>query len=245
MSEDRRRQKEGRRRRGRGAGGHDRAAGPAWLRGNFHEAGGRAGRVSLGALQHHFPTGRTHGGVDAVVTDRLADEFVSAIPRDGDELERISLARSTVSSWSSGPDLRRRAGNFTWRPGRVLREPIRRLHLEDEPLPGECDRSHARVEDQPGFDAWLLMSVRRFAAWRSRPWASPRSKTNGSCSAQLLDSATELLRQNPPDPAGKPVPPCPPRQLPGQGFSAVGSLASSGRAARPSGHGSRPGGPRG
>src|SRR5690554_3856440 len=60
--------------------------------------------VSLGALQHHFRT-KAELTVEAMrfVTDRLAGEFVSAIPREGDDVERVRLALDRLFVVFRGP----------------------------------------------------------------------------------------------------------------------------------------------
>jgi AcrR family transcriptional regulator len=155
--------------------------------------------VSLGALQHHFPT-KAELTVESMrfVTDRLADEFVSAIPRDGDELERISLALDRLLVVFRGPTFAAALElHLAARTDESLREPIRRLHLEDQNrfresafalMPG--------VEDQPGFDAWLLMSVSAIRGMAVATMGVAEVEDEWQLlKAQLLDSATELLRQ--------------------------------------------------
>jgi len=155
--------------------------------------------VSLGALQHHFRT-KAELTVEAMrfVTDRLAGEFVSAIPRDGDELERVSLALDRLFVVFRGPTFAAAMElHLAARTDETLREPIRKLHLEDqariresaiELMPG--------VEDRPGFDAWLLMSVSAIRGMAvatmgvedvEEEWALLRER--------LVESASELLRQ--------------------------------------------------
>jgi AcrR family transcriptional regulator len=155
--------------------------------------------VSLGALQHHFRT-KAELTVEAMrfVTDRLAGEFVEAIPRDGDEIERISLALDRLFVVFRGPTFAAAMElHLAARTDPSLHEPISRLHLEDrnrirqsaiELMPG--------LEGRPGFDPWLLMSVaaiRGFAVATmgvedvEAEWVMLRG--------QLIESANDLLGQ--------------------------------------------------
>ena len=157
--------------------------------------------VSLGALQHHFRT-KAELTVEAMrfVTDRLAGEFVSAIPRDGDELERIALALDRLFVVFRGPTFAAAMElHLAARTDQTLREPMSQLHAEDqnriresaiELMPG--------VENRPGFDAWLLMSVSAIRGMAvatmgvedvEQEWELLRD--------QLVESANELLRQEP------------------------------------------------
>ena len=153
--------------------------------------------VSLGALQHHFRT-KAELTVDAMrfVTDRLADEFVSAIPGDGDEIERVSLALDRLLVVFRGPTFAAALElHLAARTDESLREPIRQLHLEDqnriresaiELMPG--------VEDQPGFDAWLLMSVSAISGMAVATMGDEDTAEAWQLmKGQLLDSATVLL----------------------------------------------------
>ncbi|MCB0870387.1 MAG: TetR family transcriptional regulator [Solirubrobacterales bacterium] len=118
--------------------------------------------VSLGALQHHFRT-KAELTVEAMrfVTDRLAGEFVSAIPREGDEIERISLALDRLFVVFRGPTFAAAMElHLAARTDDALREPMRVLHLEDQARIRESAIAlMPGVEDRPGFDGWLLMSV--------------------------------------------------------------------------------------
>ena len=155
--------------------------------------------VSLGALQHHFRT-KAELTVEAMrfVSDRLAGEFVSAIPRDGDEVERIALALDRLFVVFRGPTFAAALElHLAARTDEALGEPMRQLLLEDqarirqsaiELMPG--------VEDRPGFDSWLQMSVSAIRGLAvatmgiedvEAEWRQLRD--------QLVESATELLRQ--------------------------------------------------
>ena len=157
--------------------------------------------VSLGALQHHFRT-KAELTVEAMrfVTDRLADEFVSAIPKDGDEVERIALALDRLFVVFRGPTFAAALElHLAARTDEALRDPISRLHIEDQArirqsaialMPG--------VEDRPGVDGWLLMSVSAIRGMAvatmgvkevEKEWEMLRD--------QLVESATELVRQEP------------------------------------------------
>ena len=157
--------------------------------------------ISLGALQHHFRT-KAELTVEAMrfVTERLAGEFVSAIPRDGDELERVSIALDRLFVVFRGPTFAAAMElHLAARTDESLREPISKLHLDDqvriresaiELMPG--------IEDHPGFDAWLLMSVSAIRGMAvatmgvgdvEEEWQLLRD--------QLVDSASQILRQEP------------------------------------------------
>ena len=89
--------------------------------------------VSLGALQHHFRT-KAELTVEAMrfVNDRLAGEFVSAIARDGDELERIALALDSlfvvfrVPTFAAAMEL-----HLAARVDQSLQAPMRQLQEEE------------------------------------------------------------------------------------------------------------------
>ena len=155
--------------------------------------------VSLGALQHHFRT-KAELTVEAMrfVTDRLAEEFVSAIPRDGDEIERISLALDRLFVVFRGPTFAAALElHLAARTDEALREPMSRLHLEDQARIRESAIAlMPGVEDQPGFDGWLAMSVSAIRGMAvatmgvenvEQEWQLLRD--------QLVESATELLEQ--------------------------------------------------
>lgn len=155
--------------------------------------------VSLGALQHHFRT-KAELTVEAMrfVSARLADEFVSAIPRDGDEVERVSLALDRLFVVFRGPTFAAAMElHLAARTDDALREPMKNLHSEDRIrfresaialMPG--------IEERPGFDAWLLMSVSAIRGLAvatmgveevAEEWKQLRD--------QLVESATDLIRQ--------------------------------------------------
>jgi AcrR family transcriptional regulator len=155
--------------------------------------------VSLGALQHHFRT-KAELTVEAMrfVTDRLADEFVSAIPKDGDEIERVTIALDRLFVVFRGPTFAAAMElHLAARTDESLREPISKLHLEDQARIRESAiQLMPGVEDRPGFDAWLLMSVSAIRGMAvatmgvedvEEEWKLLRD--------QLVESATELLRQ--------------------------------------------------
>jgi AcrR family transcriptional regulator len=155
--------------------------------------------VSLGALQHHFRT-KAELTVEAMrfVTDRLAEEFVEAIPRDADEIERISLALDRLFVVFRGPTFAAAMElHLAARTDPSLHGPISRLHLEDrnrirqsaiELMPG--------LEGRPGFDAWLLMSI---AAIRGLAVATMGVEDVEAewemLRGRLVESANELLGQ--------------------------------------------------
>jgi len=155
--------------------------------------------VSLGALQHHFRT-KAELTVEAMrfASDRLAEEFVSAVPRDGDEIERVPLVLDRLyvvfrgQTFAAVMEL-----HLAARTDESLREPIRQLHEADQKrIRDSAIALMPGVARQPGFDAWLQMSV---AAIRGMvvttmgvddvadEWQMLRQ--------QLLDSAGELLGQ--------------------------------------------------
>jgi AcrR family transcriptional regulator len=155
--------------------------------------------VSLGALQHHFRT-KAELTVEAMrfVTDRLAGEFVSAIPDGGDELERISLALDRLYVVFRGPTFAAALElHLAARTDETLREPIRRLHLQDQRRIRESAIAlMPSMEDQPGFDAWLLMSVSAIRGMAVATMGVEDVEEEWQMlKEQLLDSATELLRQ--------------------------------------------------
>lgn len=155
--------------------------------------------VSLGALQHHFRT-KAELSVEAMrfVTNRLAGEFVSAIPRDGDEIERIALALDRLFVVFRGPTFAAALElHLAARTDLSLRDPMRQLHIDDQRRIRESAIAlMPGVEDQPGFDAWLLMSV---SAIRGMAVATMGVEdVDGEWQLlrdQLVESATELLRQ--------------------------------------------------
>lgn len=155
--------------------------------------------VSLGALQHHFRT-KAELTVEAMrfVSDRLAGEFVSAIPRDGDELERIALALDRLFVVFRGPTFAAAMElHLAARTDESLQEPMSQLHEEDQQRIRESAIAlMPGVENQPGFDAWLLMSVSAIRGMAvatmgiedvEREWDLLRDR--------LVESANELLRQ--------------------------------------------------
>ncbi|MDQ5893743.1 MAG: hypothetical protein QG596_4 [Actinomycetota bacterium] len=155
--------------------------------------------VSLGALQHHFRT-KAELTVEAMrfVNDRLAGEFVSAIPRDGDELERIALALDRLFVVFRGPTFAAAMElHLAARTDQSLQEPMSQLHDEDQQRIRESAIAlMPGVENQPGFDAWLLMSVSAIRGMAvatmgieevEQEWDLLRDR--------LVESANELLRQ--------------------------------------------------
>jgi len=155
--------------------------------------------VSLGALQHHFRT-KAELTVEAMryVVDRLAQEFVSAIPKDGDEMDRIALALDRLHVVFRGPTFAAAMElHLAARTDETLLEPIRQLHIEDQArirqsaialMPG--------VENRPGFDAWLLMSVSAIRGMVVATMGVEEVEAEWQMlRAQLLDTANELLRQ--------------------------------------------------
>lgn len=155
--------------------------------------------VSLGALQHHFRT-KAELTVEAMrfVTGRLADEFVSAIPKDGDEIERIALALDRLFVVFRGPTFAAALElHLAARTDEALSEPMRQLHLDDQTRIRESAIAlMPGVEDQPGFDGWLAMSVSAIRGMAvatmgvedvEQEWQLLRD--------QLVESATELVRQ--------------------------------------------------
>ncbi len=155
--------------------------------------------VSLGALQHHFRT-KAELTVEAMrfVTDRLAGEFVSAIPREENELELVSLALDRLFVVFRGPTFAAAMElHLAARTDETLREPISELHLEDQVRVRESAIAlMPGVEERPGFDAWLLMSVSAIRGMAvatmgvedvEQEWQLLRDR--------LLESASELLRQ--------------------------------------------------
>jgi len=155
--------------------------------------------ISLGALQHHFRT-KAELTVEAMrfVTGRLAEEFVSAIPKDGDELERISIALDRLFVVFRGPTFAAAMElHLAARTDESLREPISRLHVDDQVRIRESAiQLMPGVEDRPGFDSWLLMSV---SAIRGMAVATMGVEdVEGEWQLlrdQLVDSASQLLKQ--------------------------------------------------
>lgn len=161
----------------------------------------RAG-VSLGALQHHFRS-KAELTVEAMgfVTGRLAEEFVSAMPAGGEESDRIRLALDRLFIVFRGPTFAAAMElHLAARTDEALREPIRRLHLEDQNrIRQSAIRLMPAMECEPGFDAWLMMSVSAIRGMAvatmgvadvEEEWLTLRD--------QLVDSATELLGQESP-----------------------------------------------
>lgn len=155
--------------------------------------------VSLGALQHHFRT-KAELTVEAMsyVTARLAEEFVSAIPADGDETDRVRLALDRLFVVFRGPTFAAAMElHLAARTDESLRDPISQLHLEDRVRIRESAIAlMPGVEDRPGFDPWLLMAVsaiRGFAVATmgveevEQEWHQLRDR--------LVESASEILRQ--------------------------------------------------
>ncbi len=155
--------------------------------------------VSLGALQHHFRT-KAELTVEAMrfVTGRLADEFVSAIPRDGDEIDRIKVALDRLFVVFRGPTFAAALElHLAARTDVTLREPLSQLHFDDQARIRESAIAlMPGIEEYPGFDAWLLMSISAIRGMAvavmgvedvDDEWQLLRD--------QLLESATELLRQ--------------------------------------------------
>lgn len=155
--------------------------------------------VSLGALQHHFRT-KAELTVEAMrfVTDRLAGEFVSAIPRDGDEIERITLALDRLFVVFRGPTFAAAMElHLAARTDETLRELIRGLHREDQVRVRESAIAlMPGLEELPGFDAWLLMSVSSIRGMAVATMGVTDVEEEWQLlRGQLLESATELLKQ--------------------------------------------------
>ncbi|HMT04979.1 MAG TPA: TetR/AcrR family transcriptional regulator [Solirubrobacterales bacterium] len=155
--------------------------------------------VSLGALQHHFRT-KAELTVEAMrfVTNRLAEEFIQAIPETDDLLERFGFALDRLFVVFRGPTFAAAMElHLAARTDPSLREKMVQLHFDDRQLirdsavllmPG--------VEGRPGFDAFLLVSV---SAIRGMAVATMGvDDVEGEWQAvkgQLLESATELLNR--------------------------------------------------
>lgn len=157
--------------------------------------------VSLGALQHHFRT-KAELSVEAMrfVSDRLADEFVSAIPRDGEEIDRFALALDRLFVVFRGPTFAAAMElHLAARTDLSLRDPISQLHVDD----GKRIRESAialvpGVEDRPGFDALLLMSVSAIRGMAVATMGVESVEEEWQLlRGRLLESASELLRQEP------------------------------------------------
>lgn len=155
--------------------------------------------VSLGALQHHFRT-KAELTVEAMrfVTNRLAEEFIQAIPETDDLLERFGFALDRLFVVFRGPTFAAAMElHLAARTDPSLREKMVQLHFDDRQLirdsavllmPG--------VEGRPGFDAFLLVSV---SAIRGMAVATMGvDDVEGEwqvVKGQLLESATELLNR--------------------------------------------------
>lgn len=158
--------------------------------------------ISLGALQHHFRT-KAELSVEAMrfVTDRMAGEFVSAIPREGDGLGRIAIALDRLFVVFRGPTFAAAMElHLAARTDESLREPIRRLHEEDQArIRSSAITLMPGIENLPGFDAWLLMAVSSLRGLSVATMGVEEVKDEWDrLREQLLDSANELLRQEQP-----------------------------------------------
>jgi AcrR family transcriptional regulator len=156
--------------------------------------------VSLGALQHHFRT-KAELTVEAMsfVVERLADEFVSAIPKDGDEMERIALALDRLHLVFRGPTFAAAMElHLAARTDETLREPMRQLHIEDQIRIRESAIAlMPGVENRPGFDAWLLMSVSAIRGMVVATMGVDEVEQEWQLlRTQLLETASELLRKD-------------------------------------------------
>ncbi len=121
----------------------------------------RAG-VSLGALQHHFRT-KAELTVESMrfVTERLADEFVAAIPEQGSDLDRFADAIDRLYVVFRGPTFAAAVElHLAARTDEALHDPIRALHADVERI---IFRSAAELmpgmRDLPGFPGLLLTTV--------------------------------------------------------------------------------------
>ncbi len=124
-------------------------------------AADRAG-VSLGALQHHFRT-KAELTVESMrfVTERLADEFIAAIPEEGSDLDRFADAIDRLYVVFRGPTFAAAVElHLAARTDETLRDPIRALHTDVERI---IFRSASELmpgmRDLPGFSALLLTTV--------------------------------------------------------------------------------------
>lgn len=155
--------------------------------------------LSLGALQHHFRT-KAELTVEAMrfVTDRLAGEFISSIPREGDELERIGLALDRLFVVFRGPTFAAAMElHLAARTDQTLRVPISQLHSEDRSRIRESAIAlMPGIETRPGFDGWLLVAVSaiRGLAVATMGVADVEDEWQ-MLRDQLVESASELVRQ--------------------------------------------------
>lgn len=155
--------------------------------------------VSLGALQHHFRT-KAELTVEAMefVTGRLAEEFVSAMPRDGEQSERIRLALDRLFIVFRGPTFAAALElHLAARTDGTLREPIRELHRKDQTRIRESAIAlMPEAENNPAFDAWLLLAVSAIRGLAVATMGVSDVETEWELLRdQLVESATELLRQ--------------------------------------------------
>lgn len=124
-------------------------------------AADRAG-VSLGALQHHFRT-KAELTVESMrfVTERLAGEFIAAIPEEGSDLDRFADAIDRLYVVFRGPTFAAAVElHLAARTDESLGESIRVLHTDVEQI---IYRSASELmpgmRDLPGFNGLLLTTV--------------------------------------------------------------------------------------
>jgi len=121
----------------------------------------RAG-VSLGALQHHFRT-KAELTVEAMrfVTERLAGEFIAAIPVEGSQLDRFADAIDRLYVVFRGPTFAAAVElQLAARTDQTLREPIRALHADVERIIFESAAElMPEMRDQPEFPGLLMTAV--------------------------------------------------------------------------------------
>lgn len=141
-------------------------------------AADRAG-VSLGALQHHFRT-KAELTVEAMrfVTERLAEEFVAAVPDEGGEIDRYIDAIDRLYVVFRGPTFAAAVElHLAARTDETLHEPIRSLHADVERI---IFRSAAELmpgmHELPGFEGLLqttVSSLRGLALMTMEPVGDP------------------------------------------------------------------------
>ncbi len=121
----------------------------------------RAG-VSLGALQHHFRT-KAELTVESMrfVTERLADEFIAAIPEEGSDLDRFADAIDRLYVVFRGPTFAAAVElHLAARTDEALRDPIRALQTDVERIIFQsASELMPGMRDLPGFNGLLLTTV--------------------------------------------------------------------------------------